>query len=156
MEGPQGAAGRGELTARAIDRLMRVMRAHRRVIEKRVEGLGIHHGQHWMLMRLYNMGRTASQKDIAEALDVSPACVARMLKGLSAAALIEKCEGTDGRRREISVTPEGEKLVVASHGVFKQIGGEMFEGVSDEDMRTLCRILESVQENLGHMESRKE
>ena len=43
-----------------------------------------------MRRRAPRMGRSASQKDIADALDVSPACVARTLKPLNAAGLVEK------------------------------------------------------------------
>ena len=59
---------RGDRTHTAIDRLVRVMRLHHRVVEKRIDGLGVHHSQHRTLMKLSCMGRTASQKDIAEAL----------------------------------------------------------------------------------------
>ena len=145
---------RAALTHGAIDLLVRVMRAHHRVIEKRIDYLGIHHSQHRMLMRISCMGRTASQKDIAEALDVSPACVARTLKALSAAGLIEKQEGADGRCREIAVLPQGQKLVDDSIATFEGIGAEMFEGISDEDIAALARVLGKVQENLSEMDRR--
>ena len=147
---------REALTHGAIDRLVRVMRAHHRVIEKRIEGLGIHHSQHRTLMKLSLNGPTSSQKDIAEALDVSPANVARTLKALSAAGLIEKREGTDGRCRQIAILPEGQRLIDHTHKTFREIDAEMFEGVSDEDVLQLTRTLMKVQENLGTMESRKE
>ena len=147
---------REALTHGAIDRLVRVMRAHHRVIEKRIEGLGIHHSQHRTLMKLSLNGPTSSQKDIAEALDVSPANVARTLKALSAAGLIEKREGADGRCRQIAILPAGQRMIDHTHKTFREIDAEMFEGVSDEDVLQLTRTLMKVQENLGTMESRKE
>ena len=147
---------REALTRGAIDRLVRVMRAHHRVIEKRIDGLGIHHSQHRTLMRLSKMGRTDSQKDIAQALDVSPANVARTLKALSAAGLIEKREGADGRCREIGILPAGQQLIDQSNRTFREIDAEMFEGIPNEDVACLARTLYQMYENLSAMENRKE
>ena len=140
----------------ATDDMIRIMRMHHRVIEKRIDVLGIHHSQHRMLMRISCMGRTASQRDIAEALDVSPACVARTLKALGAAGLIEKSEGTDSRRREIDISPDGQRLVDASKQMFEDIAGEMFAGIPDADIEQMIQTLRRIHENLCDMESRKE
>lgn len=147
------AENRAETTRAAIDRLVRTMRLHHRVVEKRIDGLGIHHSQHRTLMKLSRMGRTASQKDIARALDVSPACVARTLKALSAAGLIDKAEGTDGRCREIALQPAGQKLVDDSVKTFRQIDEEMFAGISDDDILHLTDMLNRIYQNLCDMET---
>ena len=139
-------------THAAMDGLLRVMRLHRRVVEKRIDGLGIHPSQHRMLMRLSCMGRTASQKDIAAALEVSQPCVARTLKALSAAGLISKDEGQDGRRNEISILPEGQRLIDRSLETFRQIDREMYEGISDDALDALARTLERIHDNLCRME----
>ena len=148
-----GAEERTETTRAAIDRLVRTMRLHHRVVEKRIDGLGVHHSQHRTLMKLSRMGRTASQKDIARALDVSPACVARTLKALSAAGLIAKAEGADGRCREIALQPAGQKLVEDSVKTFRSIDEEMFAGVSDDDILRLTETLSRIYANLCGMES---
>lgn len=147
------AENRAETTRAAIDRLVRTMRLHHRVVEKRIDGLGIHHSQHRTLMKLSRMGRTASQKDIARALDVSPACVARTLKALSAAGLIDKAEGTDGRCREIALQPAGQKLVDDSVKTFRLIDEEMFAGISDDDILHLTDMLNRIYQNLCDMET---
>ena len=144
---------RSEQAHRAIDRLVRTMRLHHRVVERRIDGMGIHHSQHRTLMRLSAMGKTASQKDIAQALDVSPACVARTLKALDAAGLIDKREGEDGRCREIALLPAGQRLVDDSVKTFRAIDDEMFEGVSNDDILRLTRTLEQLYRNLCRMES---
>ena len=153
---PEYGAQRDERTHAATDRMIRIMRMHHRIVEKRIDGLGIHHSQHRMLMRLSCMGRTASQKDIAQAMDVSPACVARTLKALSAAGLIEKTEGADSRCREIAIRPAGRQLIDASVQTFQRTAAEMFDRIPDEDVEKLIDILERIQENLTAMENRKE
>ncbi len=135
-----------------IDLLIHTMRLHHRIVEKRVEGMGVHHGQHRMLMKVSFLGKSASQKALAEAMDVSPANVARTLKQLAAAGLIEKTEGADGRCNEISLLPEGQALVEGSRAIFREIGAEMFEGVSEGEMEALGGILRKIQANLVNME----
>ncbi|MBQ6374716.1 MAG: MarR family transcriptional regulator [Clostridia bacterium] len=136
-----------------MDRLVRVMHLHHRVIERRIDGLGVHHSQHRMLMVLSGMGRTASQKDIADALDISPACVARSLKALSASNLIHKAEGQDGRCRQISILPKGQRLIEDSLKTFRSIDEDMFRGVSDDEIHQLSMTLDRIQQNLALMET---
>ena len=104
----------------AIDVLIHLMRLHHRIVERRIDGLGVHHSQHRMLMKVARLGRSASQKDIAEAMDVSPACVARTLKRLSAEGLVEKTGGADGRCNEIAILPAGHKS--SRHRIIKAAG----------------------------------
>lgn len=153
MEGDNGAR-RADRCKENIDVLLHVMRLHHRIVEKRIDGLGVHHSQHRMLMRLSNMGRIESQKDIAAALDVSPACVARTLKSLSAAGLIDKSEGADGRCNEVSILPRGRQLIDDSLNVFRRIDLEMFEGLSDDELSTLCGLMTRLRCNLTAMEQR--
>ena len=143
---------RAERIHESIDALIRTMRLHHRIVEKRVDGMGVHHSQHRMLMKLSTLGTSASQKDIADAMDVSPACVARTLKHLSAAGLIEKSEGADSRCNAVSLRPEGQKVVRDSIELFMQIDTDMFEGVSDEELAALCGTLGRILDNLGRME----
>ena len=146
---------RAALTRETIDGLIHTMRLHHRIVERRIDGLGVHHSQHRMLMKLSCMGQGASQKDIANAMDVSPACVARMLKALNAADLVEKAEGVDGRSNAISVTPRGSRLVQDSVAVFRQIDARMFEGVTDAELKNLNAVLRHIQDNLIDMEGRE-
>ena len=104
--------GNGNSLARSLDALPQQL-----IYDLDVEKLDEKYGRgrwriaywhsHRMLMKLSRMGRSASQKDIADALDVSPACVARTLKPLNAAGLIEKTDGSDARRNEINISAAG-------------------------------------------------
>ena len=138
-----------------VDAMIHTMRLHHRVVERRTEGMGVHHSQHRMLMTLSRLGQSASQKDLADAMDVSPACVARALKPLSAAGLVEKAEGADGRCNAVSVSPEGRRLVEDTRVVFRDIDARMFEGVTGTELNALNDILRRVQKNLIEMEGRE-
>ena len=135
-----------------IDALIHTMRLHHRVVERRIDGLGVHHSQHRMLMRLSCLGRSVSQRELADAIDVSPACVARMLKLLTSAGLVEKAGGPDGRRNEISVSTAGKQLVEDSKAVFREIGEQMFDGLTEDELQTLGSLLERLNENLSNMD----
>ena len=137
-----------------IDALIRVMRLHHRIVEKRVEGCGVHHSQHRMLMKLSRLGTSASQKELAAAMEVTPACVARALKSLGAAGLVGKAEGADGRCNEISLLPAGQRVVEDSQAIFQRIDGEMFEGVSEAELSALGDTLNKILNNLSNMERR--
>lgn len=148
--------GRTAQIRESIDALIRTMRLHHRIVERRIDGLGVHHSQHRMLMKLSKLGTSASQKDIAEALDVSPACVARTLKQLASAGLIERNEGADGRCKAISILPAGTRLVEDSHALFMRIGAEMFDGIGEDELSALARTLRRIQGNLSAMEQADE
>lgn len=135
----------------ATEGMIRLMRMHRKIIERRIDGMDIHHSQHRMLMKLSHMGKTASQKDLAQALDVSAACVARTLKALHAAGYIDKSEGQDGRRNEISILPAGEALIERSRETFQQIETEMYEGLTQAEIATLTGLLGRLYDNLCRM-----
>ncbi|MBR1820837.1 MAG: MarR family transcriptional regulator [Clostridia bacterium] len=138
-----------------IDVFIRVMRLHHRIVEKRIDGCGVHHSQHRMLMKIFRLGKSASQKELAAAMEVSPACVARMLKQLNAAGLVEKSGGADGRCNEISLLPAGNQVVEDSRTIFHEIGDEMFDGVSSDEIEALGNIMGKLLDNLSRMEGRE-
>lgn len=152
MENPDN--NRAEMIHRVTGLTMHTMRLHHMIVEKRIEGLcgGIHHSQHRMLMSLAKMGRTASQKDIALAMNITPACVTRTLKSLSQSGLVERDEAArDGRRNEVCLTEEGAQIVAESRELFQKLDQEMYKGFSDEDIRQLTGLIERLNRNLSGM-----
>lgn len=138
---------------RIIDVMLRNMRLHHRIVEKRIECIGVHHSQHRMLMHLADMGKTASQKDIAVDMDVSPACVARMLKSLTLSGLVIRAEGIqDGRCNEVSISPSGMEVVEQSLQIFQRINCDTFADFSDDELEQFFSFLQRMQTNLSRME----
>lgn len=150
------SAGRAERIHRAMGLMMHAMRMHHRIVEKRIDGLcaGIHHSQHRMLMYLSKMGRAESQKDVAKVLNVTPACVARALKSLTAAGMVKRDEGAqDGRCNEVCLTEAGKKVVSESEALFQTLDLEMYAGFSDEEINTLTALMERLKANLARMDA---
>ena len=143
-----------------IDRLHRISHMQRhlgrmqhRIVEARVRSLGIHPSQHFMLMRLSDMGRFPSQAQIAEELDVSPASVARTLKQLEAGGYIERCgSDVDGRRNEIAISAKGEEMVRRSREIFERMDAARFEGFGPEELDQLEALLRRQMDNLRRVE----
>ena len=128
-------------------------RMQHRIIEARVRSLGIHPSQHFMLMRLSDMGRFPSQAQIAEELDVSPASVARTLKQLEAGGYIERCgSDVDGRRNEIAISAKGEEMVRRSREIFERMDAARFEGFGPEELDQLEALLQRQIDNLRRLE----
>ncbi len=149
---PPDATPRDARVHEALDAMVRSMRQHHRMLEQRVSGLGTHRSQHRLLMLLSCMGPTASQKELADRLGVSPAAVARTLKTLEAAGLVEKTGGADSRRKRIAILPAGQRRIDQTHALFRALDRDMFEGIEDDELLTLTRTLEKVRENLDRLE----
>lgn len=147
---------RAEQIHRVMALTMHNMRMHHMIVEKRMEGVcpGLHHSQHRLLMVLAKMGRTASQKDIAQALNVTPACVARALKALSQKGLVTRQEGAqDGRCNEVCLSEKGAQLVEESHALFQALDLEMYDCFTDEEIQQLQGLMARLNANLMAIEN---
>lgn len=133
--------------------MMRAMRMHRRIIEGRIQSLGIHPSQHFMLMQLSREGNIPSQAKIAEMMDVSPASVARTLKNLDEGGYIVRADGeTDSRRNEIAITKKGEAVVDASRRIFMGVDEAVYGDFTPEETRQLEQLLNKMIGNLAALE----
>jgi len=148
--------GRAEQIHRAMGLAMHNLRLHHMIVERRIEGVcpGIHHSQHRTLMFLSRAGKAASQKDIAQMMNVSPACVARTLKSLAQAGMIERDEALqDGRCNEVCLSGKGAEVVEESRALFQSLDLEMCAGFTDEEIMQLAGLMEKLNRNLTAMES---
>ena len=133
--------------------LMRAMRMHRRVIEARIQELGIHPSQHFVLMQLSRAGHMASQAQIAEMMDVSPASVARTLKSLDEGGYITRAGGrTDSRRNEIAITSRGEAVVNESRRLFTDVDDAVYADFTPEELEQLEGMVNKMIVKLSALE----
>ena len=129
--------------------LIRVVKMHHCLIESQVSGLGVHHSQHRMLMHLSRYEKIPSQKDISDALRISPAAVAVTLKRLEKDGYIERSmTDEDNRKNEIRITDEGRRMVEVSRRIFESSDGAMFDGLSPEEISAFAGLLERMTQNL--------
>lgn len=139
---------------RALGLIIEFSKMHRRVVERRLSGMGVHHSQHRLLMHLARIGKLPSQKELAAHFNVSPASVAVTLKKLAQNGYIDKvgCD-EDNRRNEISITSAGMQIVSQSRDCFEQIEQAMFEGMTEQEVGALCDSLARLCRNLNQYEA---
>ena len=94
-------------------------------------------------------GRIAAQKELSDAMHVSPATVAVSLKSLEREGYVEKlADETDQRRKAVRLTPKGEAAIHRCVQVFEAVDQSMFEGFRPEETRQACGYLMRMLHNL--------
>ena len=134
----------------AMRKLTRVMRRHLAYVDRQIGDLGIHHGQHRMLIQLTDPNISlSSQKELAEILGISPAAVATSLKRLEREGYVSRSmTDEDNRRNEIRITEKGLARVNESRAVFEATDEALFAGFSPEEIRLFTAFLERLEDNL--------
>lgn len=134
--------------------LSRFGRTRHRIIDSRIQELGIHPGQLFLLLQLGRMGRLPAQARMAKELDVSPALVARTFKQLEGAGYISRFDSAaDGRRNEICITPKGEEILAKGKQVFHEIDAASFADFSDAELGRIEALMERSLENISRLEA---
>ena len=130
-----------------------VERARKQAIQTELSrrGLGTL-GQPMILFLLKDKGREgriAAQKELSDAMHVSPATVAVSLKSLEREGYVEKlADETDQRRKAVRLTPKGEAAIQRCVQVFEAVDLSMFEGFRPEETRQACGYLMRMLHNL--------
>ena len=104
-----------------------------------------------------NGARGATQKDIADALQTSPAALAMSMKRLQKAGLIEKREDeTDLRVNQIHLTEKGKQIHNESLSKIVEIDQHMLEGFSAEETAQLFHYLNRLYDNLKKQQTKRQ
>lgn len=126
-------------------------RLHHMVFEKYMKHIA-HRSQHGVLLYLHHNGGTAWQKEIAEAMDVTPAAMTGTVKKLEKSGYITKTIfDKDNRQNRITLTPAGSELLRRGKQQFEQINQKMFVGIDDSDLACFVKCLQQMEENLYDM-----
>ena len=137
--------------ASLIHRLMSLDRLHHACVDKSINSLGfdLHRTQHMTLMYLSKVGGAASQKQIADKFNVSPAAIATLLKQLEAKGYVERRQDSaDTRRNLVQVTKKGLEIVEKSHEKFTEVDVGMTKGLTDDELLSLEKIIEKMTANM--------
>ena len=125
---------------------------HRKVMQIRLDETGIFHAQHRLLMKI-SRNQYASQKELAESMEVSTATIAVSLKKLEKGGYIQKImDKSDNRLNHIVITEKGNQVVEQSKQIFDHSERKLFQGFTDEEKRTLFGLMQKLHANLSEME----
>lgn len=130
-------------------KMLHISRKRRQILENSMGDIRLTPSQHYVLFQLKKEGRMPSQSQIACALNVNPASVARTIKALDAMGYIcrSSCD-SDGRRNEISLTEKGAREVERSRALFRQLDERSFAGFSAGELAQFSAMLDRMLENL--------
>lgn len=115
--------------------------AHRNLIEKRVNKIGLHGGQVFVLLELWKKDGLR-QIDLASRLNLSAATVNRTIGGLIGNDYVtrENIEN-DGRSTRICLTKKGRDIQPEVEALWQQIDLEATGGLTDAEVTMLGQIL---------------
>lgn len=125
---------------------------HRRLLEKNLEGIGIHRAQHRLLMTLASQ-QFFSQAELARHLEVTPATITVSLKSMEKGGLIcRKVKDEDGRMNFVRLTEKGKRIVDDSREYFDALDEQMYQGFSEAERKKLLGYLDRIYQNMEQME----
>lgn len=132
-------------------RMIMTNQMHRRMMEKNLEGTGIHRAQHRLLMTLSNHC-FVSQIELARYLGVSAATIAVSLKAMEKEKLIcRRAKQEDNRANFIEITEKGRHIVEDSREYFDMVDEQMYLGFSQEERKQLAEFLDRIYANMEQL-----
>lgn len=138
---------------KAIKIFFFIDRLHHRCIDKRIQEMGLHRNQHFMLMHIADAAEPGFQKQIAEKFQISTAAVTNTLKSLEKNGYITReIDSGDTRRNIINITPKGRRIIDESRATVIKVNQSMFKGFSKERLDAFCDSLEIIKNNLVQLE----
>lgn len=124
-------------------------RAGRTALSVRLAAMEIYPGQDAVLLAL-GLEDGLSLRDLAARLSVRPPTVTKTVARLAAQALVEKrASPTDARQSHAFLTARGLALVEEVRAAQKSIERSALSGLSDRERKTLRKLLQKVERNLG-------
>jgi DNA-binding MarR family transcriptional regulator len=89
------------------------------------------------------------QIDIAKSMQVTPSAVTQSTKKLESLGLIEKKTDKDNLRvKKMYITDKGKKTLQRGTQIFDEVDTLMFNGFSDDDITSLCELLDRINKNI--------
>ncbi len=121
---------------------------HRCQITKSAAKVGLYFGQPSVLEYILN-NDNCTQKEVAEAMHISPASAAISLKRIEKAGLITRsADPCDSRKNHLSVTDKGKTALTQFRKICDTTDKEMFKGFTPDELEVLHGFLERLHENL--------
>jgi len=130
-------------------RLSVLARLLRNNFDREVAALGVTRSQ-WAMIAVVGHTPGATQRVIAEALEMSEASAGRLIDRLCGEGLLERRERNDDRRaRAIYLTEKTEPLLVKLAEIARMGEQRLFAGLTDEDLSRLELYLDRIYANSG-------
>ena len=123
-------------------------RAIRRDFDRRAASLGATRAQ-WRVLARLSRQDGQRQVELADALEVEPITLCRMVDRLAEAGLVERrSDESDRRAWRIHLTEKARPVIASLHELADDFHRDLLDGVADEDRETVQRVLARIRHNL--------
>lgn len=123
----------------------------RNYFDRQVAVLGVTRSQ-WAMIAVVATNPGATQRMIADALEMSEASAGRLVDRLCGEGLLTRRSREDDRRaKAIYISEAAEPLLEKLTIIAQQSEDRMFKGFSDEEIETLSILLDKVYANLSNV-----
>ncbi len=119
-----------------------------RVLQEKLRNTEIYGGEARLLM-LLSEESNISQKELAQKMETSPACVGVTLKKIEEKGyIVRESDEKDSRANKINFTEKGHDGVENLHEIFQGLDKKTFENFSKQEIDTLEKLIDKLQNNL--------
>lgn len=127
-------------------------RLMRRDFDRRAAALGVTRAQ-WRVLTRLSRGDGQRQVDLADALDLEPITLCRIVDRLEEAQLVERRrDDSDRRAWNIYLTPTAKPLISELQALGQAFHEDALAGVSAEEKEAVRHVLARVRDNLAKRE----
>ncbi|MBE5918454.1 MAG: hypothetical protein II833_01970 [Pseudobutyrivibrio sp.] len=108
----------------------------------------------WLLGYITRQSEPVFQKDLESIFHLPKSTLADMIQLLEKDNLIKKVPvDGDGRKKQIVVTEKGQQQILRDEAKIMEVEDFMEEGISSEDMDTVVKVLDRLQQNVRKYKS---
>jgi DNA-binding MarR family transcriptional regulator len=124
----------------------------RREANRRFAALGTT-GAQWRVLARLRLSDGVRQVELAEALDVEPITLCRMVDRLEDAGLVERRKDADDRRAwRIHLTAQAAPVLEELERIGRAFNAELLDGIPEADRAIARRVLDRVRRNVERAE----
>lgn len=117
-------------------------------VERRLRAHGMTRTQWSVLLRLERQ-EGQMQVELADALEVQPIALVRLIDRLCEQGLIERRpDPRDRRANRLFLTQAGRARLAAMAGFRDQLANELLDGIDDAALKSMLRIFETLRANI--------
>jgi MarR family transcriptional regulator for hemolysin len=126
-----------------------IARMLRNNFDRQVVKLSVTRSQ-WAMIAVVSRSPGATQRTIAESLEMSEASAGRLIDRLCADGLLERRDRRDDRRaRAVFLTPAAEPLLEQLATIARASEQRMFKGFNEEELESLGNFLNRIYDNVS-------
>jgi MarR family transcriptional regulator, transcriptional regulator for hemolysin len=133
--------------------LAQVHRQWRRLVDRRLQPLGLTEAMWLPLLHLARAAEPMRQVDLANSLSLDGSSVVRLIDNLEAAQLVERVGGADRRAKTIHLTPQGRSTVKRIEKIVTQTRAGVLGDVSERELAAAYALLERVAQAIAAADS---